>query len=237
MNLREGTRRLALLLGGLGIIVGGFASYLFLQPALEQRARHSRFEQLANSDVVKQERKTLQATPDFIPDDPIQDFIALSTPEQLEEFRQLSQEKQTKLLNEVRSRSSRKPAKTYLDDQGNPIPSPRPVAPGTSSTQNEQSVPGFGPPEEPKDWEVVDKTGKPELSQVSKGGIKTIHWTKSFGVESIETEDGLTLYPTPAPGAWSYVLIAILPVLGFFIPWGAIRAIGWVGTGFTASAR
>ena len=57
MNLREGTRRLALLLGVVGAILGGFASYLFLQPALEQRARHNRFEQLANSDVVKQERK------------------------------------------------------------------------------------------------------------------------------------------------------------------------------------
>ena len=31
MNLKEGTRRLALLLGVVGAILGGFASYLVLQ--------------------------------------------------------------------------------------------------------------------------------------------------------------------------------------------------------------
>ena len=57
MNLREGTRRLALLLGVVGAIFGGFVSYFQLQSVTDQRARHNRFEQLANSDVVKQERK------------------------------------------------------------------------------------------------------------------------------------------------------------------------------------
>ena len=58
MNLREGTRRLALLLGVAGAILGGFASYDYLQTNLNQRARHNRFEQLAASDVVMQERKS-----------------------------------------------------------------------------------------------------------------------------------------------------------------------------------
>src|ERR1019366_6650661 len=57
MNLREGTRRLALLLGAAGAIAGGFASYIALQPALDQRARHNKLEQLANLDDVQKERK------------------------------------------------------------------------------------------------------------------------------------------------------------------------------------
>ena len=61
MNLREGTRRLALLLGVVGAIVGGFVSYLELQTALEQRARHNKFEQLANSDAVQRDRKDFLA--------------------------------------------------------------------------------------------------------------------------------------------------------------------------------
>jgi hypothetical protein len=61
MNLKEGTRRLALLLGVVGAIAGGFVSYLELQTTLEQRARHNRFEQLANSPVVQQERVRLMA--------------------------------------------------------------------------------------------------------------------------------------------------------------------------------
>jgi hypothetical protein len=63
MNLREGTRRLALLLGAIGAILGGFVSYFELQTVLSQRAQHNKFDQLANSDVVQQERKNLQAEP------------------------------------------------------------------------------------------------------------------------------------------------------------------------------
>jgi len=69
-------------------------------------------------------------------------------------------------------------------------------------------------------------------SELNRWGIKTIHWTKDFGVESIETEDGQTLYPTPAPSAWLYLRIALFPIVGFLVPWGAIRAIGWVTAGF-----
>ena len=61
MNLREGTRRLALLLGVAGLIFGGFVSYMELQSVQDQRARHNRFEQLVASDVVQQERKILKA--------------------------------------------------------------------------------------------------------------------------------------------------------------------------------
>ena len=76
-------------------------------------------------------------------------------------------------------------------------------------------------------------------TNVNKGDIKTIHWAKGKGlvVESIETEDGQTVYPTPAPSRWPYLFAAILPLLGFLIPWGAIRAIGWVAAGFVASTR
>src|SRR6266567_4097668 len=54
-------RRLALLLGVLGATLGCFASYVVLRDALEVRARHKAFERLATSDVVRQERKILQA--------------------------------------------------------------------------------------------------------------------------------------------------------------------------------
>ena len=158
VNLREGTRRLALLLGFLGAIAGGFASYLELQSVLSQQARHNRFEQLAASDVVTQERKTLQAwTP-----------VAEVSPAW---------------------------AKT------------KPVAPSYTHFV-------------------------PDPSEVNKGGIRTINWGKGFEVSSIESDDGQTFYPTPAPSAWLYLLIALLPFVGFLIPWGTVRATGWVGTGF-----
>jgi hypothetical protein len=66
--------------------------------------------------------------------------------------------------------------------------------------------------------------------------MKTVHF-ENREITSIETQDGQTLYPTPAPSAWLYLLIALFPILGFFIPWGAVRAIGWVGGGFVAGPK
>ena len=150
MNLREGTRRLALLFGVLGAVAGGYVSYLELQGTLEQSARHNKFQHLATSDVVQQERKSQAG------------------------------------------------------------------------------------------WVVIDpKTGERTQweQKVDKGGIKTIHWTEDQGIESIETQDGQTLYPTPTPAAWQYLFVVLVPIIGFFIPWGAVRAIGWVLAGFFQPAK
>jgi hypothetical protein len=77
-----------------------------------------------------------------------------------------------------------------------------------------------------------DANGNPITSVVHQGGIATIHWTKDLQVEFLEIEDGQTLYPTPAQGRDQILLIAVSPLLGFFIPWAAVRAIGWVLAGF-----
>jgi hypothetical protein len=45
------------------------------------------------------------------------------------------------------------------------------------------------------------------------------------------------LYPAPAPSLWLYLFAAILPLLGFILPFGLIRAVGWVGAGFVASSK
>ena len=148
MNLREGTRRLALLLGVAGAIFGGFASYNELQSFKEQRASYIKFERLAASDVVQQERKNC------------------------------------------------------LSD----IPPP-----------------GYA------------KLGS--QLQANGAGIKAINWTEDCKVENLETDAGEWLYPELAPRFWEYPLIALLPVFGFLIPWGAIRAIGWVGAGFVAGPK
>jgi len=74
-------------------------------------------------------------------------------------------------------------------------------------------------------------------SHLHKDGIDTITWSSGCQIASITTENGETVYPSPAPGTWSHILIANLPLHGFFIPWGAIRAIGWVGAGFIASPK
>lgn len=152
MNLREGTRRLALLIGAVGAILCCLFSLAQLQSLMRQRAEQKQFEKLANSQVVQQDRYDL------------------------------------------------------LADCVKQIPPKLDLSAGLSS-------------------------------HLHKDGINTITWSSGCQIASITTEDGQTVYPMPEPGAWSYVLIAILPLPGFFIPWGATRAIGWVGAGFVASPK
>lgn len=124
-------------------------------------------------------------------------------------------QQQRKLLQQPIVQSS---AVTEWDAQGNPILQ-RPGASTTASTQPQL------------DWSKA----QPLPSEVDKGGIKTINWTGDLGdlgVGSIDTEDGRTLYPEPAPSFWSYLLPLFFPVLGFFIPWGLVSAVVWVGAGF-----
>jgi hypothetical protein len=158
MNLREGTRRLALLFGALGSILCGVLSWAQLQPILRQRTDHKQFEYISNSAVVQQERKVRQAGWEIV--DP--------------------------------------------------------------------KVPARGPDVLPGDFNGWDI----DPSAINSNGIKSIGWNQDYSVAYIETQDGKTLYPTLAPSAWSYLLIAVLPFLGFFVPWGAVRAIGWVLAGF-----
>lgn len=77
----------------------------------------------------------------------------------------------------------------------------------------------------PKDFSGRDRP-------TATNGIKTIYWKPDFSVDSFEMLDGGVVSSKPAPSAWSYFLWVVFPALGFFIVWGAIRGIAWVGAGF-----
>ena len=142
INAKEGMRRLSLILGVAGAILGGFASYSEFQSVKEQRASYARFEQLVNSDVVKKERKNC-----------------------------------------------------LLD---NPPP-------------------GYA------------KLG----SQLQENGasVQAINWTDDCKILDYEIAGEWHFAPL-APKSWEYLLVALFPICGFLIPWGAVRVIGWVGAGF-----
>lgn len=231
MDLKEGTRRLALLLGVVGAIAGGFASYLELQTVIDQRARHNRFEQLANSDVVQRQSKFLQKSADFIPGPYPMDKkqFAQKIKARFPEYKDIDDETLAVIILEkypqYRDMVKVDPWEKYAvkEKSGTAI--------DPKTRERIQTQPDFIPDD------PYPAIALPNPSDVNKGGIKTINWTHGYGVESIVTEDGQTLYPTPAPSAWLYLLVALFPVFGFFIPWGTIRAIGWVGAGFFQPAK
>ncbi len=219
MNLREGTRRLALLLGAVGTILGGFGSYLELQTVLSQRVRHDQFEALANSDVVRQERKSWSLTLRYAPKEAIEALRKLPEGQQRDVLRTLTQEEKNDLLAKLKCASSDWGVDSTAIVQGN-----------LSRVEN---VPeGYTLDARPDPYACLAELIDPPISNVNKSGIQTISWSRKLSVESIKIENGQTLYPTPSPAAWTYVLIALLPVFGFLIPWGAIRAVGWVVSGF-----
>jgi hypothetical protein len=73
----------------------------------------------------------------------------------------------------------------------------------------------------------------PDPSTINEDGVKTVVWNKGYGVAWLVTEDGETLYPTPAPSVWAYLSVVVFPVFGFLIPWGVVKAVGWVTVGFS----
>ncbi len=190
MNLREGTRRLALLLGAAGAILCGVLSWAQLQSNLRQRTDHQRFEQLANSSIVDKGRVGCFGASAPAEHGPWEKYQTPGT-----------QPKESAVQSDTLPADFFDKHKIYC-----------------IVSNDDANAADYSP------------------SASESAEIKTVHF-ENRQIASIETQDGQTLYPSPAPGTWSYLLIAILPVLGFFIPWGVVRAIGWAGAGFVQSSK
>ena len=206
LNLREGTKRLALLAGVVGAIFGGFASYSELETVIN----HNRFEAMATSEILKQEGKKYMAE---------------------------VQQERTIYLEQCSRLKAQMPTITEKDNFRVPL---------------KWQI--FSMKIESLTDQTTERLHRIEQihSQINRGGIKVVHWTDEYvansinesfpwpqqpQVESIETQVGKAYYPTPKPAAWRYFSIGIFPVIGFFIPWGAVVAIGWVGAGFIRGSR
>ena len=227
MDFKEGMRRLALLIGVLGSAFGCFASYLVLRGALELRARHKAFELLATSDVVQEARLSwllAKLPPGYTPaSSEANKSDSNTTHGPWEKYQQkdvatawksFSPERREELLGKM-SPEQKSKLRAMIEQW----------------KQQEEKDP-YAESAEPVEEDPFAAIAKP-ISEVNKGRIKTIHWTQDLVVESIETMDGATLYPTAATTLWPYLLAILVPVFGFVIPWGSVRALAWVGAGFS----
>ncbi len=268
MNVNEGMRRLALLLGAVGAVLGGFVSYTLLSGALHQIARHNAFERLAHSSVVEQARAhwiAARIPPDYdalsrrfggrtsvpmfdpkgtvreIPAEDVSKALAaggeiairFKAPDGTERWVRESERDaaikaggvpdvpdysdQQKLLAAIWRSLGAKERHEMLAEMN------AEQAGALQALLDQEALQG-------SDWFAENAPLPP--SEVDRGGIRAIHWNRDLAVDSIETEGGQTLYPAPEPSGRTYPLIVVLPVIGFVLPWGAIRAICWVGAGF-----
>lgn len=214
MNVREGTRRLALLVGVLGLVAGGVASYATLSDTIDARARYKAFERLATSEAVEQERKyllSLHLSADAIPDST--NFEGL-------------------------------PPGAVVTPISPPTPTDPLAGIGTPVPTQTDPYAGIGTPVPSGRGDIFDHVAaqsllvpQPIALAASKDGIKSVLWSKNLEVESIEKGDGEVVISAQQPSLWTYFLFLLFPVAGFVIPWGAIRAIAWVGYGFAESPK
>ena len=186
MNVREGVRRLGILLGACGGILGGCFAYRDAKATWDSHIAFRKFE-------------SLMATP-----------------------------------------TMRKVAKTALDYQHD---NPQGTTNGDGGDWFERNKPdardekhGESGGVRADPWEEAAKEYKREpggiVVAVNLAGIKHVTVNKSGLISSIELSTGEHIQRTDAPRAQTYVGILLYPVLGFLIPWGGIRILAWVGSGF-----
>jgi hypothetical protein len=71
-------------------------------------------------------------------------------------------------------------------------------------------------------------------------GISTIDYSRSavdqpFEIDSFEKASGEHIRKTDFPPFSDYLFVAVIPMLGFLVPWGLMKALAWVGAGFLKS--
>jgi hypothetical protein len=64
-------------------------------------------------------------------------------------------------------------------------------------------------------------------------GIEKVHIDATGVISSIGLSTGETIYQTDLPSFFrAYLAPALFPLAGFLLPWGALKAVAWVGAGF-----
>ena len=200
MNFREGTRRLGLLLGGIGAVIGiGFAC-VTAQVLWETRTASKQFDSWMSS--------------------PIALNIAKAAKDHLSRKSDLGRQVKAKfpgIYDDLADShlGARVLAKYRSWEANSMLPDP---PPGSSLTNPLEL-----------DRQSFETS---EIIAVNLDGIKEITIDKYGLIQSIHLEEGSLVFRKDPPDLKSYFGLLMLPVFGFFIPWGTVRVLAWVTAGF-----
>jgi hypothetical protein len=89
------------------------------------------------------------------------------------------------------------------------------------------------------DWfdENAPLNTQPQTATVNikLGGIRqAVVDKKAKKVTSVTLETGESFYRTETPTLQSYLIPLLFPIIGFVVPWGAVRVLVWIGSGFSS---
>jgi hypothetical protein len=206
MNFREGMRRLGILLGAAGGIMGGFLAFV---PAFGNApgvwnalTAHRKFEAAMALPTVQKAAKDIAARKVDAPGkenasrDSSSDWFAQNAP----------------------ATSGGKPPDIDFDSLAAKygwVP-PNPLDLVSSEDQNGGIT-------------VFEANA---LLKGNRDGIKSIQFDSGKQVTAIRFATGEWIYRTEAPKFSAYLVMLAFPAFGFLLPWAAVRVVTWVGTGF-----
>lgn len=254
-NVKEGTRRLALVAGFVGLSFALCAALVapewgFLD--IHERMRlHNEFESLVTSDQVKDCARRLTAAPD----NPLASELRFTFPGAYEDMSDAELAQGFSAL--VRQADSKNPPPvtdvnelkvlrpliaSYADDLQKGRNPPRYGAFPVRGPDNKLYVFPLKPSQALATAYFVKQRGARlshpipgSTTAIDAGKIKSITWGENGGINWIQTQDGreLSWSETRAPSYWRY-LAAYSSFLfaGFLLPWGAVRTLGWIILGF-----
>jgi len=71
-----------------------------------------------------------------------------------------------------------------------------------------------------------------EIIVIYANGIREAMMNKNGALRAIHLETGEWAEESTSPRLKSYLVTLLYPILGFILPWGVMRALTWVGSGF-----
>jgi hypothetical protein len=102
--------------------------------------------------------------------------------------------------------------------------------PGAKLAQGGTAIPGAAPG--PVDMPAGTVPVPADTVLINADGIREAMMDKGRIVRAIHLATGEWIEESSPPPLKSYVVPLLYPILGFILPWGAIRALTWLGAGF-----
>lgn len=254
MNAREGMRRLAFVLGVAGSLTGAVFGYQNARDVWNARSAHKRFESLVTTPAIQKDLKKVVDTiqkgrsenlwfpipqnqkslpqslspeeilPSLSPEELLQGQVA---PEKPPEHQKLPEEERKKLDSIVDRMIDRGEPRDKIQNAVDQYKKAYVL-----STLSDEQLQVYK--------NLLENTPSGERQKLARfdrkadgDGIDQFTVDPSTStVTSIQLSTGELLSRTPPPTLVAWIALPLYPLIGFLLPWGAVRLLTWVGAGF-----
>lgn len=232
MNIKEGMRRFGILAGVCGGLLGGFLAYGEAQQLWSLRTAHKRFEALMASATMQ---RLAKAVWDYKNAKSKFGGIRVVEPHTLTYADGTIWEDVPQGTTHITKLS---PGKYRVETKTGTYDIETEESDSHSSAIPKRDQFGDIPVPNFDQWKVEQQHAD-ELKaagaipvSVNLEGIKDVTVDKAGLVSSVELSTGESVQRTEPPTLRAYLIPLLYPILGFLLPWGAVRVLTWVGSGF-----